>query len=170
MNNSIGENIKNYRKFSNISRKELAEKIGMSASGLANCENGNRLPSLDMLKKISKALNITVDDLINEEIEANERYWEAIKDFGLNDIKQLIDDLKNITLTKTDKKILDNQEKILFRITYQYEHLLQPLAKELLTGDIDIIYGDKLKAATNMTVESLNDIESTLKIIKDKYI
>lgn len=170
MNNSIGENIKYCRKINNISRKELAEKIGMSASGLANCENGNRLPSLDMLKKLSKALNITVDDLIEGEIEDNKRYWEAIKDFSVNDTKELIEYLKKLTLTKSDKKILDNQEKILFRITYQYEHLLQPLSKELLTGDIDIIYGDKLKAAIEMTKESLNDIESTLKTIKDKYI
>lgn len=167
---NIGESIKNCRNLRKLTQKQLSELTNIPVISIGRYERGENSPDFSTLLTIAQALNITIDELIKGEIEDNKRYWEAIKDFSVNDIKELIEYLKKLTLAKSDKKILDNQEKILFRITYQYEHLLQPLSKELLTGDIDIIYGDKLKAAIEMTRENLNDIESTLKTIKDKYI
>ena len=43
----IGENIKKFRESKGLSRNELSDKIDISASGLANYENGNRLPSIN---------------------------------------------------------------------------------------------------------------------------
>lgn len=167
---NIGESIKNCRNIKKLTQKQLSELTNIPVISIGRYERGENSPDFSSLLKIAQALDITIDELIKGEIENSKKHWEAIKKFDVKDIKEMIEDLKKITLTKSDKKILDNQEKILFRITYQYERLLQPLAKELLTGDIDIIYGDKLKSATNMTVENLKDIESTLKAIKDKYI
>ncbi|EQK67991.1 helix-turn-helix family protein [Clostridioides difficile CD90] len=46
MNNTIGEKIKQYRKSINMSRDELANKIGCSVHAIAKYEQNQRMPSL----------------------------------------------------------------------------------------------------------------------------
>lgn len=63
---SIGENIKNHRKENKLTQKELADKSNISRSYLADIENDRYNPSLDVLKSISKSLDVQLSDLINE--------------------------------------------------------------------------------------------------------
>ena len=67
MNNTIGEKIKQYRKSINMSRNELANKIGCSVHAIAKYEQNQRMPSLDMIRKIATALSIAINKLIVEE-------------------------------------------------------------------------------------------------------
>lgn len=67
--NKIGEikmSIKLKRKNSNLSQVELAEKIGVKQNTISQWENGLRKPDLCSLKKLSEALNCTIDELIEE--------------------------------------------------------------------------------------------------------
>lgn len=66
---SIGENIKKHRKSLNISQKQLAEKLNMPISTLANYENNHREPNIETLNKIATALGVTINDLVNVEAE-----------------------------------------------------------------------------------------------------
>ena len=61
---NIGENIRKIRKDKNISRKELANRIGYSVYAIEKYEQGQRNPSINALIDISKALNVTYTDLI----------------------------------------------------------------------------------------------------------
>lgn len=69
---SIGENIKKYRKALNISQKDLANKLNMPISTLANYENDHREPNIETLNKIASILGITINDMVrNEEKTSN---------------------------------------------------------------------------------------------------
>ena len=61
--NKVGINIRNIRTDRKISRNELAAKANITASALANYENGYRTPSSDILERISIALNIDINYL-----------------------------------------------------------------------------------------------------------
>ena len=62
----IGFRIKIYRKKNKISLKDLAQKVGLSASFLSQVESEKTYPSLQSLKKIADALHTTIGDIIGE--------------------------------------------------------------------------------------------------------
>ena len=47
-----------------MSQKEVAEKLQMSRTGLANYEQGTREPSFDAMRRICKFYDISADYLI----------------------------------------------------------------------------------------------------------
>ena len=59
--------IKEARTIANISQKELAEYIGVTAATLSGYENGKHDPRSDFLAKIAEACNCTVDFLLGRE-------------------------------------------------------------------------------------------------------
>ena len=60
---TFGERIRELREGLDLSLRELAGKIGVSAAFLSDVELGRRYPSDELLEKLSKALKTTVDDL-----------------------------------------------------------------------------------------------------------
>lgn len=63
---SIGNNIKISRKKANLTQAELAQLIGLSSSAIRMYETDKRNASIDILKKISSALKISINDLIGD--------------------------------------------------------------------------------------------------------
>jgi len=59
-----GENIRTLRLNSNITQGELAKLVGVSGSYIGYLERGKKNPSLDLLVKIAKSLNISPDMLL----------------------------------------------------------------------------------------------------------
>ena len=60
------EKIREFRKKANLTLAELGEKVGVSLRTIFNYETGARKPNIDMLRKLAKALNCTVGELISE--------------------------------------------------------------------------------------------------------
>lgn len=58
-----GKRIRGFRKLKGYTQKELAEAIDVSVSVLGEIERGNRLPTVSIVYKISKTLNVSADDL-----------------------------------------------------------------------------------------------------------
>lgn len=58
--------IKEIRIEKGMSRKELANNVGLGATAITNYENGLREPKIDTLIKLSDVLGVTVDELIRE--------------------------------------------------------------------------------------------------------
>ena len=56
----IGEKIKRQRKEMGLSLRDLAEKVGLTASFLSQIERDQASPSIDSLRKISRALDVPV--------------------------------------------------------------------------------------------------------------
>lgn len=60
----FSKNLKYYRLKSRLTKKELAEKVNVSAMAITNYENGTRKPSMDILNSLAEALNIRVSDFL----------------------------------------------------------------------------------------------------------
>lgn len=53
------------RREKNIKQTDLARVIGIKGNRLCQYEKGNRKPSLEIIKKIAKALDCKIEDLID---------------------------------------------------------------------------------------------------------
>ena len=65
----LAENIRRVRKKKGWSQKELGEMIGSHLSHINRIETGKYKPSLDVLKKIADALEVTLDYLVSDKEE-----------------------------------------------------------------------------------------------------
>lgn len=61
---SFGDNLKNLRVEKNISQAELAEMVGMHSTHISRYERDLTQPTLEVIKKIANALDVTTDVLI----------------------------------------------------------------------------------------------------------
>jgi transcriptional regulator with XRE-family HTH domain len=79
MKNNI---IKNLRLSKGYSKKELAEKLGISVSMMEKIESNDRRANDETKKKICKLFNVSMDYLMD--MQANDLIWK-------NKIKQIIE-------------------------------------------------------------------------------
>ena len=58
------ENLISLRKLNGLSQEELAEKVGISRQTLSKYETGEAVPDIDILDKIARIFNVTIDSII----------------------------------------------------------------------------------------------------------
>lgn len=63
---NLGERITQLRKQQNLSQDELAKKVGVSRTIIGNYERDTNTPSIEVLLKIAKAFNVSIDFLVGE--------------------------------------------------------------------------------------------------------
>ena len=63
----LSDNIRKYRKKSNMSQDELAEKLAVTRQSVSLWETGQTQPSLDNIVALSKLFNISTDDLLTDD-------------------------------------------------------------------------------------------------------
>ena len=63
---NIGERITQLRKQQSLSQDELAKKAGVSRTIIGNYERNANTPSIEVLLKLAKVFNVSVDFLIGE--------------------------------------------------------------------------------------------------------
>ena len=65
-NQNLAKNITRLRKVKGLSQEKLARLADVANNTLIKMESGeNQNPTLETLKKVAKALNVSVDELIN---------------------------------------------------------------------------------------------------------
>lgn len=69
MNQRIGENIAKLRKVNNMSQNDLAKELNVSNKTISKWECNNTVPDIDILNKIAKIFNISIDELTNTDID-----------------------------------------------------------------------------------------------------
>ena len=97
---SLGKNIKYYRKKKGLTQEQLAELVNIHDKNLSKIENGNNYPSAETLSTIVKALDIDFYELFlfNNEIDYEQMKSEIIQSLDDNkNILALYKYLKNIT-------------------------------------------------------------------------
>ena len=60
----LGQKMKKYRRVRNMKQYDLAEKTGIPKDTLKNYERGASLPKLENLVKLSRGMNMTIDELL----------------------------------------------------------------------------------------------------------
>lgn len=63
---TIGDKIRNYRKLSGLTQKQLGELSGTSETTIKQYEAGKRQPRIEQLIKIADTLNVLSSDLLPE--------------------------------------------------------------------------------------------------------
>lgn len=61
---NIGENIKNRREAAHLTQAQLAEKVCVHRTMIAQIERGSKFPTVLLAASIAKVFNCTVDDLM----------------------------------------------------------------------------------------------------------
>ncbi|MGA9228471.1 MAG: helix-turn-helix transcriptional regulator [Mesobacillus sp.] len=66
--NAIGQNIKNCRMQKGMSQEELALKSRVGAQTIERYENGEQIPNLQTVLKISTVLDVPASELMGQQI------------------------------------------------------------------------------------------------------
>ncbi|KYH31535.1 MAG: helix-turn-helix domain-containing protein [Moorella sp. (in: firmicutes)] len=89
---SIGKRIKELREKIGLTQEELAERVQISRSALANYESGYREPKGDILVRFAKALNTSTDFLLGNEVKI-----DKTKKYELDEATRLFARLSGLT-------------------------------------------------------------------------
>lgn len=108
---NIGERITQLRKQQNLSQDELAKKVGVSRTIIGNYERNANTPSIEVLLKLAKVFNVSVDFLIGEgELSSYDK--EVLK--RIEDIERLDPDTKKHLFFLIDNVIQNFKTKKAF--------------------------------------------------------
>ncbi len=66
----LGNKLKILRKNNQLSRKQIAELVGVSVSMIGLYESGERLPSLHMIVKLAAQYKVSIDYLLDYDTDA----------------------------------------------------------------------------------------------------
>ncbi|WP_404989051.1 helix-turn-helix domain-containing protein [Clostridium culturomicium] len=95
---NIGDKIKAARKSANITQKELANMIGVTTTTIQNYENNRREPNFNTLECISKALNLSINELLG--VQNDFTFADSLNDIRFNSVMSWISD-KSFNIVET---------------------------------------------------------------------
>ena len=68
MDKKFCHNLKMARQAAGLTQKQVALRLDVVESCYANWEQGRAEPNVDMLRKLGKLFNISLEDLINDDL------------------------------------------------------------------------------------------------------
>lgn len=93
---NLGEKLKTSRVRCGLSRKQVAELIGVSVGIIGLYETGDRLPSLTVIMKLAAHYKVSVDYLLDCEIkDKNVLSLEGLSDEQIKALKLTADCFRN---------------------------------------------------------------------------
>lgn len=72
----IGQRIRKLRREANLSQEQLAEKVWISTTHMSHIETGSTKLSLPVLVDIAGALNVSVDEILNDGVSLGKSHAE----------------------------------------------------------------------------------------------
>lgn len=79
MSDKFHVNLREARKSSGMTQKEVAEKIGVARSTYALYETGERSPDVEVVKKLATVLNVSGDYLIGNEVRKYPTFFDEMQ-------------------------------------------------------------------------------------------
>lgn len=142
----IGEKIKTLRKERKLTQKELAYKVGVTASTITKYETGQLEPNLETLNRIADTFNISISNLIDN--NNSKRELSSITDFkdvlSSGEIsKKVIDELTECILIAVIKKYNLNID--IHSISDENKQLMFNLASSSVKTFVEDLISRKLK-------------------------
>lgn len=62
----IGRKISEFRKVSNMTQMELADRLNISFQAVSNWERGNSMPDISKLPELAELFGISIDELLGK--------------------------------------------------------------------------------------------------------
>ena len=78
---STGNLISKIRKEINLTQKDLADKLNVTPKAISRWETGRGYPDIEILPDLSKALNITINEILNGELPPNNEDINTIESY-----------------------------------------------------------------------------------------
>ena len=78
--NHLGNNIAKFRKSSDVTQEQLAERLGVSVSAVSQWETGKTMPDISAIPVLCHVFNVTADELLGIDREKEEAEIKRIKD------------------------------------------------------------------------------------------
>lgn len=75
---AFGKRVREFRTRNNYSQKEIALRIGVSEQAVSKWENGECLPDVYNLKLLAQVLHVSVDSLLDTDIQNSEKIVQTI--------------------------------------------------------------------------------------------
>ena len=88
MNVATANKLVNLRKSFGLSQEDLAARLGVSRQAVSKWERAESSPDTDNLIALANIYNMSVDDILDSEIEIKERELEEVKSVKSIDKKQ----------------------------------------------------------------------------------
>lgn len=85
---NIGKVIKKYRQKLGWSQSELARQTNVTSAAISLIEGGNRIPSLRVIQKLAKILNLSIKELSNTPSSLTKEKYFYIKFAILRKLKK----------------------------------------------------------------------------------
>ena len=92
----LGEQIRSLRIARKMTQVQLAKKLGVSKQTVSNWENDNVPPSIEMLRKVAKALSCSSDYLLELDTSRSVLDITSLSTEQIAHIQQIIDDLRTL--------------------------------------------------------------------------
>ncbi|KIX19626.1 cryptic phage CTXphi transcriptional repressor RstR [Flavobacterium sp. 316] len=113
---SLGQNIKALREAKGLLQKQVANEVGLGISHYSKIENDQREASVDMLDKLARFYNTTIDKIVHPDNEVPEEV--VIEDKSTIEQMKLIQELdekdKSIVFAIIDKMLTTKKFKDFF--------------------------------------------------------
>lgn len=103
---ALGSRVKETRERIGITQEQLGGSCDISTAHIGHIERGTRIPSLEVLFKISKALHVSLDYLIFDSVEADENIFTNITTMIRNKDKRKVNNFL-VTVKALAEKIDD---------------------------------------------------------------
>lgn len=112
----FSERLKDLRKQAELTQVDVAEKLGISQPAYASWERGVKKPTQDNLVKIAKIFNVSLDSLLDNEVEqedelANVELLFRMTSDGLTEEEKAIFREELIEFMKERKKVFEQDKK-----------------------------------------------------------
>lgn len=89
----LGETIRHLRQERGLRQEELGRRVGASKQSVSNWENGNIVPSIDLLVRLANFFGVSTDYILGRE-EQRRLDVSGLTDVQITHIQQLIDDIR----------------------------------------------------------------------------
>lgn len=157
---NFSKNLKKKRTELGLTQKELAEKIGITAKTIQNYENNKTIPTPALMEEISIALNISLEEMIDNS-ELNDKIISA-------EILEKIENNMNYEFILEDLNITSKLFDIIdLEIRKKTNKLSENILNDSLGGDLNISYDDKY----NLVQAKLQqELDFEIKKIKNEFI
>ena len=173
---NIGDNIKKYRKQNKITQTELANKLNKSLRTIQKYENNDITPSISILNDIASALNITINDLTNQNnhgLHAHVKSKQAFKGYtykpinnefiqlDINDPNDMDMLINNYISNISDDELLTFKNKKKFK--NELDNQL-PLHDKLNPKELELLYINEINNLKSIIENQKNIIEQMKEI------
>ncbi len=130
----FSQRLKEARNNKNMTQRQLADKIGVSATTLTNYEtNKSKVPGADTLVLLAEALDVSIDWLLGNEKKSQENNRKTLNNITREDIKEAV----NILFTAFEFKLSFEDCQIVSRGVINDDPVFRTVNRKAIVIDED---------------------------------